>query len=126
MAAMNPCPCGYYAYLSNKCSCAVPQIQRYRSKISGPLMDRIDIHIELPAVKYQDLASREAGDLSREVKRRVDAARKVQRNRIKGMRIYCNAQMTTATSRDFVRLTRRARSYWKWRLISLESAPGLY
>jgi magnesium chelatase family protein len=72
----------------------VPQVQRYRSKISGPLMDRIDIHIEVPAVKYRDLASREAGDPSREIKRRVDAARKVQLNRFKGMRIYCNAQMT--------------------------------
>jgi magnesium chelatase family protein len=72
----------------------VPQIQRYRSKISGPLMDRIDIHIEVPAVKYRDLASRDSGEPSREIKRRVDAARKTQLNRFKGMKIYCNAQMS--------------------------------
>ena len=55
------CPCGYYADLSNKYTCTIPQVQRYRSKISGPLMDRIDIHIEVPAGKYRDLANRESG-----------------------------------------------------------------
>jgi magnesium chelatase family protein len=101
MAAMNPCPCGYYADPSNECSCTVPQIQRYRSKISGPLMDRIDIHIEVPAVKYRDLASREPGEPSREIKRRVDNARKIQLNRFKGMKIYCNAQMTNRQIKKF-------------------------
>ncbi len=101
MAAMNPCPCGYYADPSNECSCTVPQIQRYRSKISGPLMDRIDIHIEVPAVKYRDLASRETGEPSREIKRRVDNARKIQLNRFKGMKIYCNAQMTNRHIKKF-------------------------
>jgi magnesium chelatase family protein len=101
MAAMNPCPCGYYADPSNECSCTVPQIQRYRSKISGPLMDRIDIHIEVPAVKYRDLASREPGEPSREIKRRVDDARKIQLNRFKGMKIYCNAQMTNRHIKKF-------------------------
>jgi magnesium chelatase family protein len=94
VAAMNPCPCGYYADPNNECSCTVPQIQRYRSKISGPLMDRIDIHIEVPAVKYRDLASRDSGESSREMKKRIDLARKVQIERFKGMKIYCNAQMT--------------------------------
>jgi len=94
VAAMNPCPCGYYSDPNNECSCTVPQIQRYRSKISGPLMDRIDIHIEVPAVKYRDLASRDAGEPSGEIKRRVDTARKIQVERFKGMKIYSNAQMT--------------------------------
>jgi magnesium chelatase family protein len=94
VAAMNPCPCGYYADPNNECTCTIPQIQRYRSKISGPLMDRIDIHIEVPAVKYRDLASREAGESSREMKKRIDAARRTQLDRFKGMKIYCNAQMS--------------------------------
>jgi len=94
VAAMNPCPCGYYSDPNNECTCTAPQIQRYRSKISGPLMDRIDIHIEVPAVKYRDLASRDPGEPSREIKRRVDQARKFQLERFKGMKIYCNAQMT--------------------------------
>jgi magnesium chelatase family protein len=94
VAAMNPCPCGYYSDPNNECTCTIPQIQRYRSKISGPLMDRIDIHAEVPAVKYRDLASRDSGEPSREIKRRVDQARKVQLDRFKGIKIYCNAQMT--------------------------------
>ena len=94
LAAMNPCPCGYYADPNNECQCTIPQIQRYRSKISGPLMDRIDIHIEVPAVKYRDLASRDSGDSSRDIKKRIDSARNIQLERFKGMKIYCNAQMT--------------------------------
>ena len=94
VAAMNPCPCGYYSDPNNECTCSLPQIQRYRSKISGPLMDRIDIHIEVPAVKYRDLASREAGESSKQIKNRIDRARRVQLERFKGMKIYCNAQMT--------------------------------
>jgi magnesium chelatase family protein len=94
LAAMNPCPCGYYADPNNECQCTIPQIQRYRSKISGPLMDRIDIHIEVPAVKYRDLASCDSGDSSRDIKKRIDSARRIQLERFKGMKIYCNAQMT--------------------------------
>jgi magnesium chelatase family protein len=94
VAAMNPCPCGYYSDPNNECNCTVPQIQRYRSKISGPLMDRIDLHIEVPAVKYRDLASREAGEPSSAIKKRVDRARKIQVERFRGMKIYSNAQMS--------------------------------
>ncbi len=94
VAAMNPCPCGYYTDPHNECTCTLPQIQRYRSKISGPLMDRIDIHVEVPAVKYRDLATCEPGESSAEIKKRVDQARKIQLDRFKGMKIYCNAQMT--------------------------------
>jgi magnesium chelatase family protein len=101
VAAMNPCPCGYYADLNNECTCTIPQIQRYRSKISGPLMDRIDIHIEVPAVKYRDLASRESGESSREIKRRIDDGRRIQLNRFKGMKVYCNAQMTNRQIKKF-------------------------
>jgi len=98
------CPCGYYSDPNNECSCTIPQIQRYRSKISGPLMDRIDIHIEVPAVKYRDLASREAGESSREIKRRVDNARRIQLDRFKGMKIYCNAQMTNRHIKKFCQI----------------------
>jgi magnesium chelatase family protein len=101
VAAMNPCPCGYYSDPNNECICTIPQIQRYRSKISGPLMDRIDIHIEVPAVKYRDLASREAGESSREMKKRIDTARRIQLNRLKGLKIYCNAQMTNRHIKKF-------------------------
>jgi magnesium chelatase family protein len=101
VAAMNPCPCGYYSDPNNECTCTVPQIQRYRSKISGPLMDRIDIHIEVPAVKYRDLSSRDPGEPSAEIKKRVDLARAVQLDRFEGMKIYCNAQMTNRHIKRF-------------------------
>ena len=104
VAAMNPCPCGYYSDPNNECTCTIPQIQRYRSKISGPLMDRIDIHIEVPAVKYRDLASREPGESSREIKKRIDSARKTQLDRFKGLKIYCNAQMTNRHIKKFCQI----------------------
>ena len=100
----NGCPCGYYSDPNNECSCSIPQIQRYRAKISGPLMDRIDIHIEVPAVKYRDLASRDPGEPSREIKKRVDRARSIQLDRFGGMKIYCNAQMTNRHIKKFCQI----------------------
>ena len=101
---LHGCPCGYYSDLNHECTCTIPQIQRYRSKISGPLMDRIDIHIEVPAVKYRDLASREAGESSREIKKRIDSARRIQIERFKGMKIYSNAQMTNRHIKKFCQI----------------------
>jgi len=95
VGAMNPCPCGFYTDSNRECTCTLPQILRYRSKISGPLMDRIDIHIEVPAVRYRDLAGETSGEESETVKKRVDRAREIQRQRFAGKRIYCNAQMTS-------------------------------
>jgi magnesium chelatase family protein len=95
IAAMNPCPCGFYTDPNRECTCTVPQILRYRSKISGPLMDRIDIHIEVPAVKYRDLTGEASGEDSETIKRRVNQARDIQRDRFSGKRLYCNAQMTS-------------------------------
>jgi len=110
VAAMNPCPCGYYSDPNNECTCTIPQIQRYRSKISGPLMDRIDIHIEVPAVKYRDLASRGSGESSREIKKRIDAVQRIQLNRFKGMKIYCNAQMTNRHIKKFCQIDETSQS----------------
>ena len=95
VAAMNPCPCGFYTDPNRECTCTVPQILRYRSKISGPLLDRIDIHIEVPAVKYRDLTGEASSEDSETVKGRVNAARDIQRDRFAGKRLYCNAQMTS-------------------------------
>jgi magnesium chelatase family protein len=95
IAAMNPCPCGFYTDPNRECTCTMPQILRYRSKISGPLMDRIDIHVEVPAVKYRDLAGETSGEDSETIKARVNKAREVQRERFAGKKIYSNAQMTS-------------------------------
>ena len=93
VAAMNPCPCGFYTDPNRECTCTMPQILRYRSRISGPLMDRIDIHIEVPAVRYRDLTGDASGEDSEAIKGRVNRARELQRQRFDGKRIYCNAQM---------------------------------
>jgi magnesium chelatase family protein len=94
VAAMNPCPCGYLGDPLHSCSCTPVMVQRYRSRISGPLLDRIDIHIEVPAVKYRDLADRSEGEGSRAIGSRVERAREVQRERFRGTKVHSNAQMT--------------------------------
>jgi magnesium chelatase family protein len=94
VAAMNPCPCGYFSDPLHQCTCTSHQIHRYRSKISGPLLDRIDIHVEVPAVKYKDLSDNVDAESSQEIRERVERARAVQTQRFKRMKIHSNAQMT--------------------------------
>ena len=93
IAAMNPCPCGYFSDPKHECRCTYPQIHRYRSKISGPLMDRIDIHVEVPAVPYKDLIGAADAESSEIIRSRVADARERQFERFKRTKIYCNAQM---------------------------------
>ena len=100
-AAMNPCPCGYLTDPVNECTCTPPQIQKYMSKISGPLLDRIDIHIEVPALKYRELSGGSAGETSEVIRERVTKARQVQLERLKGKQIYCNAQMETSQIKTY-------------------------
>ena len=83
VAAMNPCPCGYLGEHQNNCRCSIPQIQKYRSKISGPLMDRIDIHIETPAIKVDELQDEKKGESSNQIRTRILACREIQKNRYK-------------------------------------------
>jgi magnesium chelatase family protein len=105
IAAMNPCPCGYHGVSDKVCGCAPGQIQKYLHRISGPLLDRIDIHIEVPAIKYKQLSSREYGSSSGEIRTRVQAARQKQLMRFKNDRhMYCNAHMQTRTIRKYCRL----------------------
>ena len=94
ISALNPCPCGYLGDPTHTCSCSPRDIHRYRSRISGPLMDRIDLHIEVPAVKYRDLADRTDGESSAAIAARVEESRNVQRERYKSAKIHANAQMT--------------------------------
>lgn len=94
VAAMNPCPCGHYSDSQKACCCSDTQIHRYRSKISGPLLDRIDLHIEVPSVSYTDLASIPGAESSEDIRQRVLAARDRQLRRYTNAQIDCNAQMT--------------------------------
>jgi magnesium chelatase family protein len=93
-AAMNPCPCGYFTDPYHECRCTPPAIQRYHAKISGPLLDRIDIHIEVPSLKYDELKSTLPSESSGVIRERVNAARKQQLKRFEDKKnIYCNAHM---------------------------------
>ena len=93
ISSMNPCKCGYLGDPRRQCTCTPQQINRYRSKISGPLLDRIDIQVEVSNVDYDDLSSIEKGEKSAEIKKRINAARKVQLERYEGMNIYSNSQL---------------------------------
>jgi magnesium chelatase family protein len=104
-AAMNPCPCGYFSDPNKECTCSPPLIQKYMAKISGPLLDRIDIHIEVPAVKYKELSSDVKSESSHDVRERVIKARKIQLSRFKDLKhIYSNGDMGTKEVRIFCKL----------------------
>ncbi len=101
VAALNPCPCGYRTDPRRQCQCTPPQIEKYLNKISGPLLDRIDIHIEVPAVPFQELSSAAAGTSSQEMREQVQAARRIQAERFRSIGARYNAQMTTRQIRQF-------------------------
>jgi magnesium chelatase family protein len=102
VGAMNPCPCGYYGDLIHDCSCSLLQIQRYVSRISGPLLDRIDIHIEVPAVKFKELSGEPTGENSTVIRERVNSARKIQLERFKKEKhMFCNAHMDSRDIRKY-------------------------
>jgi magnesium chelatase family protein len=103
-AAMNPCPCGYLTDPVNECTCTPPQIQKYMSKISGPLLDRIDIHIEVPALRYKELSGGNPGETSGAIRERVTKARRAQLEKFKGKKIYCNAQMEINQVKEYCQI----------------------
>ncbi len=103
VAALNPCPCGFRTDPRRKCNCSPTQIERYMARISGPLLDRIDIHIEVPAVPFQELSSNQPGTSSASMRESVEAARSIQATRFQGQPTY-NAQMSSRQLREFCQL----------------------
>ena len=95
IAAMNPCPCGYMTDTVHACTCSPSQIDRYRSRLSGPLLDRIDIHIDVPAVPFREIRKGRAAETSADVRRRVTTARDIQQDRFRKSGVHANAQMTS-------------------------------
>lgn len=104
IASMNPCPCGYYNHPTKECSCSAAAVHRYMSHISGPLMDRIDIHIEVVPVSISEMTTAERAESSAEIRKRVIAAREIQLRRFEGLDIHCNAMMNSAMLRRFAPL----------------------
>lgn len=104
-ASMNPCPCGNYGSADRTCSCTPAEIRRYRKKVSGPLLDRIDLQVEVDNVSYDELTSTETQESSASVKERVNAARRIQHNRFEGYHINTNAEMGERELSEFCRLS---------------------
>lgn len=104
VCAMNPCRCGWYGHPSGRCTCSESQVEHYMRRISGPLLDRIDMHIEVPSVEYEAMRRRESPESSAQVRQRVNAAREIQTQRFAGSGVSCNAYMTPAMIGRFCQL----------------------
>ena len=104
ISSMNPCPCGYYGSKTHECKCSASQIHSYLSKLSGPLMDRIDLHVEVDSVEYSDLSKETVEESSLEIKKRVNKARQIQTERFKGLKIHNNAEMTPALCKKYCKI----------------------
>ena len=100
----DPCPCGYYGDPKRECRCGTAQVLRYRQRISGPLLDRIDIHVEVPLVEYRELAKSEAGEQSSAIRARIEAARGIQQLRLRGTSAACNALLTPKLMKEHCRI----------------------
>ncbi len=108
VCAMNPCPCGFYGHPTKKCTCPNGAPSRYLSKVSGPLLDRLDIHIEVPPVNFEELSDTKKGESSELIRARVNTARRIQIKRFEGTSVTCNANMTSEMTRKYCILTDNA------------------
>lgn len=127
VAAMNPCKCGYYGDRKRECRCGQREIQNYRSKISGPLLDRIDIHVEVPSMDYKDLTSLEKGESSKDVRARVLECRTLQQARFKGRRnVHSNADMNSRDMQKYCLLKDEARDMLKMAITELNFSARAY
>lgn len=113
IASMNPCPCGYYGTKDKNCTCTRTQISKYINKISGPLLDRIDIHVEVQAVEYEKLRKEVKEESSEEIRKRVNRARKIGQERYKEYGIYSNSELTPALTEKYCKLGREEKEILK-------------
>lgn len=113
IASMNPCPCGYYGAKDKNCSCSEKQISNYINKISGPLLDRFDIHIEVEAVEYSKLEKSGNEETSEEIRKRVNKARKIGLQRYKEYGIYSNSELTPELTEKYCKLGEREKKVLK-------------
>lgn len=111
IAAMNPCPCGYYGHPSGRCRCSHKQVSAYLSKISGPMLDRFDLHIEAASVEFNDISSDKKEESSSEIRKRVSAARNIQNERFKGTSISCNAKITPDKLNGYCPMDDKAKAF---------------
>ena len=126
IASMNPCPCGYFGSKEKECKCKPEQIRKYINKISGPLLDRIDIHIEVTGIKFSKLQSNQKVENSKEIKNRVNKARKIQIERYKEYNIYSNAELTPKLIEKFCKLNNASKIILEKAFKKLGLSPRAY
>lgn len=126
VAAMNPCPCGFFGHPKKKCICSPGAVKRYLGKISGPMLDRLDIHVEVPAVEYDELTAKSSGESSEKIRKRVEAAREIQQERYKGEEVNSNARLTSALTAKYCVLTDEANRILKAAFESLGMSARSY
>jgi magnesium chelatase family protein len=126
VCSMNPCPCGFLTDPKKECHCTPPRIQKYLSKISGPLLDRIDIHIEVPPVKYKELSDESSCEKSETIKQRVMAARGIQLARLKYDGIFSNSQMSHKLIRKYCRLDEPSQNLLKTAITEMGFSARCY
>ena len=126
ITAANPCPCGWAGDREKECKCTLAEIKRYNQKISGPLLDRIDIHIRVPRVKYEELSSKKRAESSGEIRKRVLAARKIQLQRLEEYHLFCNAQMNHALLQKLCTLEPQAQKLLEQAFKSLNLSARSY
>jgi magnesium chelatase family protein len=126
IAAMNPCPCGYYGDPVKACTCSAGTVTKYQKRISGPLLDRIDIHISVPRVEYEKLSDSRLGEKSSVVQARVEAARQIQRKRFEGTEVTCNADMHPAEVRQYCAMDDTCRTLMKTAMQQLQLSARAY
>jgi len=117
---MKGCPCGYYTDPRRQCRCTPTKIQKYLSKISGPLLDRIDIHIEVPSLKYRELTDQAPAESSSSIKQRINKARRIQRQRFAEKKIFSNSQMSHKELKKYCILDKEANELLKMAINELE------
>jgi magnesium chelatase family protein len=126
VAAMNPCPCGRLYDFNQNCTCAPAQVQRYWRKLSEPLLDRIDIQLEVPRLKPEEISAMPVGETSKAVRKRVMQARKVQSERFKGCQIYSNAHMSPKQTKEYCVLDKEAENILKSAIVHLKLSARAY
>ena len=126
IASMNPCPCGYYNHPTKECTCSAAAVHRYMGHISGPLMDRIDIHIEVVPVSISEMTSDVCGESSAQIRERVIRARDIQRRRFEGLDIHCNAMMNSAMLRRFAPLDKASSQLLEMAMTRLNLSARAY